>query len=355
MSVDNLRHIFIFSSLLIFSEAAFAQLAFSRNSRTFETINSSLFVKGLAYACLSQIDIPDSLPCNPAVTPLNKKAGLNAELLLSNGYSNLQSVRTLLSGEYNQELIYTFFAKNKVIQIEASVNINFLSQFLNAQYNPMSVKAFSVVRNEANPDIDFYSVEENGFNFQSGFEAVDDLYIGLQARFLDRSFIKNRFKLTTLGTQAGRDSLAPKNQNVIFLEPGLLWRLDSHWTPRFSLMVVNSGFFSTDDTTLKDPVEIQAGVSISPSLRWGSIDINLDYKSLSYDEDQWWKKLRLGSSYKFGSMYLTTGLDANGISSGIFYGLDKFNAGVLYSTTRYIKDNDNYYTQTVYVQLGWQI
>lgn len=349
------KNSYIFLIVLFFLNDVFAQLAFSRNSRTFETTNSSLFVKGLAHACLGQLDFPDSLPCNPAVTALNKKASLNAELLLSNGYSNLQSVRSLLSGQYSQDLIDTFFSKDKVIQIEASVNINFVSRYFNAQYEPLSVKAFSVVRNEANPEIDFYSVEEQGFTFQSGHVIFDNFYLGLQTRFLDRKYIKNRFKLTTLATQAGRDALAPKKQTITFLEPGALWQFDHEWKPRLSLLLANAGFFSTDDSAFKDPVELQAGFAVSPPAYWGEMDINLDYKNLSYEEKEWWEKFRLGFLYKFGTMYFTSGIDPNGISSGIFYGLDKFNAGVLYSTTRYIKDNDNYYTQTVYVQLGWQI
>ncbi len=355
MSVNRISSVLTFLITCFSIVDASAQLAFSRNSRTFETVNSSLFIKGLAHACLAQIDVPDALPCNPAVTPFNKKASLNAEFLLSNGYSNLQSVRSLMSSEYSQELIDTFFSKDKVIQIEAGVNINFLSKFLNAQYNPLSVKAYSVVRNEANPDIDFYSVEEQGFNFQSGFKMTDNLSLGLQTRFLDRKFIKQRFKLTVLGTQAGRDALQAKKQNVIFVEPGLFWQMDYQWKPRLSLLVANSGFFSTDDTTFKDPAEAQLGFAFSPPVYWGDVDINIDYKSLSYDENLWWEKIRLGVLYKYGSMHFTSGVDANGISSGILYGLDKINAGVLYSTTKYIKDNDNYYTQTVYVQLGWQI
>lgn len=354
MSGGQLKGFFFFLFLLKCFNAQ-SELAFSSNSRTFEDINSSLVVKGLAHACLTQSNIPDQLLCNPALTPLNKKAGLSAELLLSNGYSNLQSIRSLLSGNFDETTADTFFTKDKVIQIDAGININFYSKFLNGQFNPMSIKAFSVVRNEANPDIDFYSVEESGFTFQSGYEIYEDFFLGLQTRLLDRKYIKSRFKLTALGTQEGREALTPKKQNIILLEPGFSWYSKLDWKPRFSIFLANSGFYNTDDESLKKPLDLQFGFGLTPEAWWGDWDLNLDFKSLSYNEKEWYEKIHLGSLYKFGSMYLTSGVDANGISCGVFYGLDKFNAGVLYSTTKYIKDNDNYFTQTVYVQIGWQI
>lgn len=345
----------LFSVILISSIDSSADLAFSSNSRTFETVHSNLVVKGMAHSCLSLANIPDQLPCNPALAPFNKKAGLSAELLLSNGYANLQTVRSLLDNKFDQNTVDAFFTKDKVIQIEAGADINFFSKYINAQYSPLSVKAFSVVRNEANPDIEFYSLEENGFTFQSGYEFYNDFYVGIQSRFLNRKYINSRFKLTALATQIGREALAPKKQNVVFVEPGISWYSKSEYNPRISLFLANTGFYSTDDETLKKPVESQISFGISPDLKWGDVDIILDYKSLSFKESNWYEKIHLGSIYRFGSMNLTSGIDYNGISAGVFYGLDKFNAGVLYSTTKFMKDNNNNYTQTVYVQLGWQI
>jgi hypothetical protein len=54
-------------------------------------------------------------------------------------------------------------------------------------------------------------------------------------------------------------------------------------------------------------------------------------------------------------MYLTGGIDTNGISGGVFYSLDKINAGIVYSTTQGAGQEESFYTQTVYVQLGWQL
>jgi len=330
-----------------------ADLAFSRNARTFETQHSTLVMKGLAHSCLSILDIPDGLPCNPAMTPFNRKPVLGVEVMLSNGYPALNNVRKMLDGKITQELVDLLFAQGQITQIEANADVNFRSKYLNAQYSPISVKGFSVVRNEANPDIELYAVEEKGFTFQTGLPVFRDFYAGVQTRFLQRKFIRQRFKAVQLATQEGKDLLKPKEQSVAYVEPGMTYFLGQAWRPRLSVFVANLGFVSQEYAELSQPVEGQYALGISPPLPWGDLDLTFEYRSMNYQEE-WAQRLRVGALYRFGSMYLMGGADANGFSGGVYYGLDKFNAGIMYSTTRYINE-DEFYTQTVYVQLGWQI
>lgn len=341
--------------IFLLSLNAGAELAFSRNARTFETQHSSLVVKGIAHACLSVTLISDGLPCNPALTPLNKKPSLGAEILLSSGVSTLKNVRSLVNGSVNDELIDTLFSSGKIMQIESNIDINFVSKYVNSQYSPLSVKGFSVVRNEANPDIDLYAIEEESFTVQSGYELFEDFYAGLQVRTSKRKFIRQRFKLIALGTEGGKDLLKPKEQSSIYLEPGLTWFLAGEWKPRVSLFVANMGHISEKYKELPTPVEGQFGFGIAPPVSWGEWEMSLEYRSMNYEEKDVSQRLHLGSIYKFGVMFLTGGLDKNGISGGVFYYLDKINAGILYSTTKYVSESDDYFAQTVYLQLGWQI
>lgn len=337
-----------------FASAQTSSLAFSRNARTYETQHSTLVTKSLAGACLTMTTIPDGLLCNPAMTPVNSKSAFGAEALLSNGYSSLENIRKLLSGSVTQELVDTLFTKGKILQLEATLDINFQSKYLNGQYSPLSVKGFSVIRNEANPEVDLYSIEENGFTFQSGYEVYSGLFLGAQVRSLNRKFIKQRFKLAALGTQAGKDLLQPKTQSVTYLEPGMTYFFNKSWKPRVSLFVANAGIKSEHYDEILEPVEGQVGFGISPPMQWGSLDLSLEYRSLSYEESDL-QKFRLGAMYKFGAMYLTGGIDQSGISGGVLYSLDKINAGIVYSTTQFTNDEENFYTQTVYVQFGWQL
>lgn len=340
--------------IFLFSLPSLADLSFSSNARTFETQHSALVPKSLAHSCLSIFTIPDGLPCNPAFTPLNTKPSLGIEVLLSNGYSSLENLRMLLDNKVSQQLGDKLFSEGKIIQIESNIDVNFRSQHLSGQYTPMTVKGFSVVRNEANPEVDLYAVEETGFKFQSGYEISSRLYVGAQVRVLSRKFIRRQFKLVSLGTEEGKDYIKPKKQMATYFEPAATWVIAKTWKPRVSLLIANLGSVSETHEELNTPVEPQIGFGFSPPVLWGDLDINIEYKSMNYEESGI-DKFHLGSLYRFGSMYLAGGIDTNGVSGGVYYSLDKINAGIMYSTTRYVNDYDDFFTQTVYMQLGWQI
>ncbi|NCN40774.1 hypothetical protein GW916_05935 [bacterium] len=303
---------------------------------------------------MSMLRLPDGLPCNPAHVPFQKKPELGIQTLLSNGYSSLSNVRKLIKGEINQELVDGLFSESKIIQIEASADINFKTNLFNARYTPLNVKGFSVVRNEANPDVELSIVEEEGFLFQSGYEVYPNFLIGAQVRTLQRKFIKKRFKLVFLGTSEGKDYLKPETQRALYLEPGFTWIFPKLWNFRVSGMYVNWGDVSKDYADFPIPPELQMSVGFSPPVPWGHLDFSIDYKSLEYDESGL-EKIRLGMAYQFGAMHFSTGLDQNGSSAGIYYGLNQINAGVMFSTTRVLNENEEFFTQTVYVQLGWGI
>lgn len=349
---------FLFSSFF-YSSLSFSQntdLAFSRNARTFETQQASLVTKSMAFACLSMTVVPDGLPCNPAFTPLRKTATLGIEGLISNGYSTLSTMQKLLSGNIDQDLINTLTnTQNRVLQIEGNAEINLMSPYLNARYTPASLKYFSVIRNEALPKIDLYAVQEDSYVFQSGYEFAKGLYGGIQFRSLERKFIKQEFSASQLGTDEGKKLLTPENEQAMYFEPGIAYIYDSIWKPRFSAMLVNLGTQSGQFVDLAEPLEGQLSIGLTAPLKWGSFDIEVDYRSMTYDEPTIIERLHLGALYHLGTMFLSGGVDYNGISGGIYYGLEQINAGIMYSTTQVPWRNEDYYTQTVYVQFGWQI
>ncbi len=341
---------------LFFAASAVAQsdnISFTRNARTFEAQHASLTAKGMAQACLSTLT-PDGLPCNPALTLRNKKPVMTFEGLLSNGYENLEKVRLLMDKEITQEAIDKVFVGSKTIQIEGNADINFRSKYLSGQYSPASVKAFSVIRNEANPDIELFAVQESGFTLQTGYEIYEGLLLGVQGRLVQRKFIRQRFKLAELATPEGKALLKPKEQTATYIEPGAVYFLPLPWKPRISVFIPNIGSVSKSYDEFLTPIEAQGGFAFSPPLAWGELDISVEMRSMNYDES-YAERLRLGILYHFGSMWLSAGADVNGLSSGIYFNLKNISAGIMYSTTQLVNEKDDFYTQTVYVQLGWQI
>ena len=339
------------------SPSAHAQetdLAFSRNARTYETQQTSLVAKGVAHACLAMTQMPDSLPCNPALIGLERKAHLGASALLSNGYATLEKMNKLLKGDVNQDLIDALFGNERVLQIEGNVEINFTARYFGAKHTPFNAKYFSVVRNEANPDVDLYAVDERNTVMQLGTKAFSGFSAGVQLRHVERRFVKQRFKLLGLATQAGKDALKPKTETAVYIEPGVSWSFGDEWKWRVSGMVANSGFMIEDQEDIETPVEPQAGISVSPPLGWGRLELDLDYRSMNFEEDVA-ERLHLGANYLFGAMYVVGGIDYDGVSGGIFHGVEQVNAGIMYSTTQVPWRDSDYFAQTVYLQVGWQI
>lgn len=349
-----LNKLIFITSLLLISLPSWSELSFSRNARTFELQHLNLLTKGLAGACLTMLDIQDGLLCNPATTSLLKKPSLGAQVQLSNGYASYDKVKKITEGQLTEELIDKLFNEGQVVQIETSADINFRSPYLYAQYTPFSLKGMSAVRNEANPEAELSAFEEKGITLQSGYEVYSGLHVGLQARLLERKFVKQRFKLLVLGTDSGKDLLKPKQQQVQYFDPGITWIITEQWKPRISLLVMNLGSVSQAYDEYDEPVEAQVGVGVSPPVGWGNLDLEVSYRSMTYEESDL-NKLRFGALYKFGSMNLASGIDSNGLSGGVYYSIDKVNAGILYSTTKTATEGDEFYAQTVYVQLGWQI
>lgn len=350
----SIKHYFFSVTISLYglSFAHAQQLAFSSNARTFETQQTSLLAKSLAHSCLT-IYTPDGLPCAPSLGYKNNAPGIMIVGMLSNGISTLNNVQKLLKNQINDQLINDLFTGNNIIQIEENTELNFVSKYFNARYTPLAVKSFAVIRNEANPDVELYAVQQRGFAFQGNYPLSENFIAGLQTRFVDRKFIRQRFKLVQLGTAEGKNLLKPKEQKVTYIEPSLTWVSQSTWKPRATLMVSNLGIYSEEYIELETPIDVQVGVGISPTVKWGEFELSLEYRSMTYRESDI-EKLRLGAMYKLGAMYLAGGLDTNGISGGIYYSLEELSAGIMYSTTK-IANNDDYFSQTVYVQLGWQI
>ncbi len=330
------------------------ELYLSQNARTFDMQQSSLMIKGMAHACLTSAHIRDSLPCNPSLLPLTAKPRLGVQGSLSNGYATLDKMRKLINGELSDATITELFAKERVLQIEGNGEIDFISPFFAARYTPINIKYFSVIRNEANPDVELSAVEEKNFEIQAAYPLLKNLYLGIAAKSTDRRFVIQRFQLVDLGTDVGKSAIKPKKQQSYLFTPAATLMLPGQWKPRVALQIANIGSHSGNTSALAEPIDIQGGMGITLPFGWTEVDVSLDYRSLTYSEN-WEEKFHLGSMLRFGAMSLVGGVDFYGLSGGVFYGLEQINAGILFSTTQAPWNSNDYYANTVYLQIGWQI
>lgn len=321
------------------------------SARTFETVHSTLLMKSMANACLGLTIQPDGLPCNPAMTPLAPKKSFRAQVLASDGYRTVRDLKTVVDGEVSQEMVDTFFSREKVLSVEASSDLMYRSPEMNVQLTPIAIRGFSEVHNESNPDIDLYAVEEKGLRFQAGTQWDEEFLFGFQIRVLNRKVIRRSFNIFELGTEAGREILQPADQGVLFLEPGATVLLGGDWNARVSGMITNFGVISRPYPNIPVSVEPQVGFAISPPVEEGNLDFTLDYKSLSFQE-KGADKLHLGVLYRHNEFYYSAGIDAHGSSAGINYENRFLNAGLMFATTRTLKERDALDNNNIYLQVG---
>jgi hypothetical protein len=332
-----------------------SNLALNHNARTHDFVQSSLILKGVAHSCLGLITVSDTLPCNPAFTPFTEKPSVGVQVLLSNGYSALNNAQQLSDGRVTDSLVHSLFNDRQTMQIEANSEVFIKSRYFNFRYSPMAVRAFSVVRNEANPEIQLSVVRESTYTGQTGIGFGENFFAGLQLRMADRRIIRRQFKLVELATQNGRNILVPKDQTVTFIEPAATYFFPSSWRPRLTALVANNGFVSQRHSEVPERPQVQFGVGMTPPLPVGQLNVTLDYRSLSFEEASDFEKLHAGLIFKYGAMELMGGLDTFGTSAGTYYSIKDFNAGLVYSTSRWLAENRETFSQTLYIQLGWQI
>lgn len=308
----------------------------------------------MAHACLAITYIPDSLPCNPAMLPAVPKPKIGVQALLSNGYSTIDRLRKLLGGNIDQDTIDGLFSGDRVLQVEGNGELDFVSKYFAARYTPITIKYFSVIRNEANPDVNLSAVEEHNFMAQFAYPVFSNLSIGVEIKNYQRRYVQQDFLLADLATDAGKEALKPKTQNGTLFAPAAVLFLPIEYKPRIALKVVNLGSTVSSDETLREPVEVEGGLGATIPIGWTSLDVDLDYRSLSYYESAS-ERFHLGGVLRFGAMSVMGGADDFGFSGGVFYAVEAVNAGILFSTTQAPWNSNDYYANTVYLQIGWQI
>ncbi|MGH1469029.1 MAG: hypothetical protein ACRBBP_09150 [Bdellovibrionales bacterium] len=345
-------------SCIFFCESALAQensLDFPANPRTSILTDSSLYSKGLASACLSLTSLPDDLPCAASNLVHGSKSIFSGQLALSNGYSSLNLIREAIGSNLSTEFI-DLIIDQKVFQIDTGIRIYFKSKYFAGKYVPMSVRAFIGLRNEVNPNIDIFAVEEKGFYFQVAAQVLtENLSLGAQIRALDRTLIKSTFKASDFGVEQSDKLVSSEQYKVLYLDPSITYRL-----PRLYNLVLTGSILNIGDSDLEgrgdveEPVSVRLGASAEKGYKtFGKIKGSIEYGRQNYTES-FFDALNLGVEYTYGGMKVIGGLNTYGMSTGVYFGISNIQAGIVYSSSRFPDVSNDSYVQTVYVQLGWR-
>jgi hypothetical protein len=349
---------FIFLALLAavtFSENLCAQNSlYTEIPSRFTFGQLTLGAMGVAEACLTMTNLNDSLPCQPAFLAKQKKGTFIAQLAFGDSYTGLQTADHILNKNIDSNFVSSLFQQNQVISMEANSELTFIGPHFAAQFVPYQITYFSVIRDEAYPVVALHALQARSWTGATGYDLTKELSLGLSASFVQRKFIQTSFDAFEAASESGSNLLSPQTQNAFFLSPGLVYQLHVPWRPRISILGRNIGFANQYFSALDDEPEVGVGFGVTPPLRWGKLEIGLDYEAVK-DPTDTVNRLHLGASYQFGHMTILVGASQDDYSGGVMFGLDSIRAGIIYKSTNIPFGNETDYARSIYSEFGLQI
>jgi hypothetical protein len=318
--------------------------------------SSSFTTHAIGNTCYAFDIGADVLPCNPAYMAKERKKIFKANGFFGNSVSYAQQVVDLLKGDADQGTVQKLFGQKESSELEANAEAGFLMETFALSYSPARLNYYTLFRNQSLPEMTVFASKEDATKIQIASYIENNFYLGLQLRYVHRQFIANSFFLTDALAENGKDLFQPKEQNLLYVEPSILYSLeDVKYQPEFSFSMVNFGFY--DKKYDEYPSSPQFHLS-------GSAKIDVSYGKLGLGGDFFWDQsvtstlepFTLGGYYQFGVLKLLANIaeNSNGLGFQVIY--ENFNLGLTYSY-RQLKDElgDSYSYRRVYMQLGIEI
>jgi hypothetical protein len=177
------------------------------------------------------------------------------------------------------------------------------------------------------------AAQERVFRVQAATAFTPQLQGGIQARFVERQFIQNEFTLFEAIAE-GQDVLKRRDQNVLYLEPGLVWFFEGTWKPKASLLMSNFGFANHQFEETKAIPVLDAGTSVSPALGFGELELGVNYR-ISEMKPNMWDRLGFGADYKLGLIEVMMGWGTEYLNFGLMSSFWSAHVAILFASQRY--------------------
>lgn len=199
-------------------------------------------------------------PCSPArlADQNNDKFGANLEWGL--GTERKTTAEKILNSEIDPALIAEVFRDTDPVLYSGGAEFYYQRSFWSLSFSPYKIWYYSHSRNPAYPLIDLHILEEKDLQFQLGSAITRQLIVGTNIKLISRKFIHQSISFYDL--LVDEDILKTSEQNVLLVEPSLIWNpvTDSDFKPELSLLVSNFGLQNKK----------YEGFSIDPTLHAGS-------------------------------------------------------------------------------------
>lgn len=316
---------------LIFTAAAHAFEA----PRSMATGTSGLLTRALGRMCHGFDLASDTLPCNPAFIAFKREGTLRANLFFGNNVSYTKEASDLLNERADEDTIRTLFGKQDRSEFETNLEAGYWGETWGVSVSPLRVNYGTTFRNPSLPEISLFASQEESLRGQIGTYLGNDLFIGLQLRALHRKFIAKQFFLTDALANEGTGFFEPENQNVLYVEPGLLYAPeDSDWNPKAYMSLMNAGIASRASPAFPSRPQFHLGTSVAADIGLGTWGLGVD---IAWDNgmETDLEPVTVGSYYEFGILRLLAHVNerSNGVGFQVSSGF--FNLGLASQSTTF--------------------
>ncbi len=324
--------------------------------RALSSGRSGMAVNTLGGSCYTLDAGVDVLPCNPAYLAKERERAFKIQLYGGNNISYLNEATEVAQGKASEKTVQKLFSERKSSELEATASLGYVTETFGFSYEPYRVSYYSQFQNSALPEITAFATLEDSAKFQFASYVANDLYLGLQVRYLHRQVVASRFFLTDILAENRNDYLQPHQQKFVFFEPGVLYSLEDHsWRPEVSLALTNWGL-RDGSASFSDPVpEYHLGFGVAPDFGWGRWGWALDTAWHREVEDAL-EMFTLGSYFEMGILKLYGSLNKNAAGGGFTVLFDHFNLGLSYVVkTEKVEYGDDLKSNRLYFMLGAEI
>lgn len=301
-----------------------------------------LMTQSLGTACNVIAGSKASLPCNPANAYIESFEDgpsyvLSGRLFVGGEYERFKTVNQLLNGPYDEEFVQSLFAENQIIDTQLAGSLGLRTRYFSAAFTPYHLSYVSVVRNQAYPVVALRAAQERSLRAQVAGPVTPWLQAGLQTRLVERKFVQNEFSMFD-AIADGQKVLVPKEQRLVYLEPGVSFFGAGTWAPKASVLLTNMGFADRQHEETKQAPVIDTGVGVAPPLGFGVLEVGLNYRA-SDMRPNIWDRFGFGAGYRLGLIETTLGWGNEQVNLGLMSSFWSAHVAVLFSSKRYRTDD----------------
>lgn len=306
---------------------------------SFQTSQSANTLQDLVLGatCTSMPASPLELSCNPAFLASEEKRLFRVVGTTNDRIGTMNKYRHLLEDNDSVGLVDGLLQEKEPLMANAAVRLWYQRDWWAVGVTPVRAGYVSFFRNAAYPEITGSAFADREVFAKAGWKLASDenLRLGLQVRYNDRSYFRKQFAL--LDAVNDQSLIRIEKQQVAYLEPGVSYALNEKGTSALSAMISQVAIYQAGAAQPLRPV-FDLGFSSAPDFFDGRLKTST-HVSVNPDIDDTFAMFRAGAVYDFDFVSVLVSFASQELGAGLQGQIDSLVLGLGYRTQEIAKDS----------------